>query len=1059
MATLGTVSYGLQLNGVRSFLAASRRAAGGADSINKSLVALTAASAAAGLGLKALADSAGKFQEGLAAIGAVTKATASDMALLKNAAIEAGVATQFSPDQAVNGLMSLATAGQTATQAAKTLIPVLNLTAGSLGQLTTAEAGMAVVGTLNTYGMQANRAAEVTDKLLRITQMTNFQTRDFSAGLAKAAAKSNVFGQSLDDTLVVMGLLRNANIDASSAATAYTMAVQRVATDTKALNTLQKLGVSLYDKNTGKTRGFMDLITDLTPKMKMLGDATRNKALKDMFGARAIAAYNAIANAQVTVTREGQQVVLRGADAIAHLRNQMSQASGVSEEFTDALLNTYEGQKKLLSGSLDTLKIVAGEQFANAFKPFVQNTVQGINEVLTWLRQMPAETKQALAESITGWVALAAKIAAAGVAIKLLAGPLGRIVALMRSLGAAMATVRAVGFGTAATQWAAAAGPLATKLGIVARALISVKAGAIGAAVAIGFAAKKSMDSMRKIKAESAYIEAGASGATQTAQMALGFRRGKYGRTAEGGMTGVGQIEQRFGSYRKQQFRGTGLSTRVTQEQMDDPKQLDDLIKRYGSLIKQYKEAKTTQAKGFQVAIVEEGKVVDIREIGIDKIRGMYFRLIEAKEATQEGAQAAADMNHEIAAAEESARKLTAALSGGGGGGGGAAMQGWSEEEMRARAGRKQFEDEVAKIRANRAAEHHDARMRFLEEQRARQLEMMDILDAREKKRQDAAKKAAKEASRRSASAKSLQREQAAYESQQEVQSNQRVQAGFAAVGSAAQGNVGATIGNVAAAMGSAFGPVVSGALGLVDTFAGMSEAGRAFKAKFASLVGRIATALEPLFEVLSVVLGIVMDMFEPIFVWLGMQFAALGVMVLNVVIVLRGAYLEVLHFINWITGGLAGLGDAIEDLEEAQDSTVHQRNEMMKSIFKAKEATDEQTAATKKATQSMLNVPQGIKVAQARFAATNVAGGGMSRQFNDFVQRPGQAPTNFSPADTIIGVKDPSDIGGQGTIILQNVHINANDPTAFFRNLLSLVNRDHKRGGQALGGMYQGRP
>ena len=280
MATLGTVSYGLQLNGVRKFVGGTQSATKGIGALNKGLIALTAATGAVALGMKHLADSAGQFQEGLAAVGAVTKATAADMDMLKRAAIQAGIATQFSPKEAVDGLLSLSTAGQTATQAAKTLIPVLNLAAGSLGQLSTAEAGMAIVGTMNTYGMAADKAGEVTDKLLRITQLTNFQTRDFAAGLAKAAAKSNVFGQSLDDTLVVMGLMRNANIDASSASTAYTMAVQRVATDTQALNTLQKLGVSLYDKQTGATRGFMDLIIDLKPKLEGLTDATASSSCR-----------------------------------------------------------------------------------------------------------------------------------------------------------------------------------------------------------------------------------------------------------------------------------------------------------------------------------------------------------------------------------------------------------------------------------------------------------------------------------------------------------------------------------------------------------------------------------------------------------------------------------------------------------------------------------------------------------------------------------------------------------------------------------------------------------
>ena len=46
---------------------------------------------------------------------------------------------------------------------------------------------------------------------------------------------------------------------------------------------------------------------------------------------------------------------------------------------------------------------------------------------------------------------------------------------------------------------------------------------------------------------------------------------------------------------------------------------------------------------------------------------------------------------------------------------------------------------------------------------------------------------------------------------------------------------------------------------------------------------------------------------------------------------------------------------------------------------------------------------------------AKNLASSALSaiNPFDDFVQRPGQAPTAFSPQDTIIGVKDPSKLGG----------------------------------------------
>lgn len=1056
MAALGTVSYGLQLNGVRSFLAGTKRATGGVNLLNKSLVAMTAATTGTAFALKGLADAAGEFQQGLASVGAVTKATASDMSLLKDAAIQAGVATQFSPTQAVDGLRSLATAGQTATQAAKTLIPVLNLTAGSLGQLDTAGAGMAVVGTLNTYGMAADKAAEVTDKLLRITQLTNFQTGDFEVGLAKAAAKSNVFGQSLDDTLVVMGLLRNANIDASSAATAYTMALQRVATDSKAINTLNKLGVSLYDKQTGATRGFMDLVTELKPKLDQLSDATRNKALKDMFGARAIAAYNSVAGAQVTVTREGQQVVLKGADAIAHLRTQMSGATGVSKEFTDALLNTYAGQKQLLAGSLDTLKIVAGEEFANAFKPFVSNAIAGINNLLETLRSMTPEAKRELAEQIIGWVTLTAKISATMIAMKALAPVVRTIVTALRAMATAQAAVQAAGFAGALSNMATQAGPVATGLLKIGRAFISVKMGAIAAGAALVIAANKSYNAIVQARKDAADIKLMQTGKATDSD----YGRMRIGQESKGQI----QFRTRDASGKVTGGRQLNISSAPIDTATASYDQLASQLAKLTDAQDMMIKANETGRASLQGVAVENGRVTKAYSISMETLER---RIVAVRKAHDAMLMAEADM----AAATIVTRQpgmvsaTEAALSGASAAAPAAsAAAGWTDAEMRARAGRRKFEEELAAIRGRR-----------LEERLARQKAFAESMD---RAAATSAGASGISDSNRSYLQRELKRDKTLGMGQQETKAYNTAQQAAATqqnvgrVMGAAQGLAGGNLGGaIASAIGPALGPVAGGALMAFDMLAGMSEEGRAFKEQLSSIMGKLAETLGPVFTALSVVLSVVMDSLKPALMVLSVSFAAIGAIIMTVVIAFREFYIFLLRAIDALP--FVDLGDQINELMDVQDSEIQKRNDLVMGIEKEKEATEKNTQATEKATSSLLNIPQGIKVAAARFAATaqgeaivsdrvrknRVIAERGGKVHNDFLQRPGQAPTNFSPDDTIIGVKDPSSLGGNGTIILQNVHINANDPTAFFRNLLDLVNRDHKRGGQALGGMYQGRP
>jgi len=340
----------------------------------------------------AATESAAEFEYGLASVGAITKATTGEMRLLTQAATKAGIETQFSPQQAVEGLQNLATAGQNARQATSTLIPVLNLAAGSMGQLGVGEAANAVVGTLNAYQLGTDKAAGVTDKLLRITQLTNFQARDFSVGLSKAAAAGATFDQSMDDVLVTMGLLRNRNIDASVSATAVREAIRRLGADKRAQEAVGKY-VEIFDDQ-GQMRSFVDITQDLAVATDNLTDKERNAVVARGFGARGLIAFNAISKAQSTVMRDGREVTLKGAEAIAHLRNELDDAEGTAEEFKNQLLATAKGQRILLEGTRETLSVKIGEGIAATLAPVVSALTSSGNALIRILDAVPMPLKR-----------------------------------------------------------------------------------------------------------------------------------------------------------------------------------------------------------------------------------------------------------------------------------------------------------------------------------------------------------------------------------------------------------------------------------------------------------------------------------------------------------------------------------------------------------------------------------------------------------------------------------------------------------------------------------------
>jgi len=142
----------------RSFMSLAKRVGLGTESITSSFRALGVglsiftAGAVGIAGAFALANAAGDFESAVAAVAAVSGATAEELDQLRDAAIDAGVATQFSPTEATVGLQELSQAGFTAQESMRLLIPVLDLAAGSLGELSPQEAAGVASQAMKAFG-------------------------------------------------------------------------------------------------------------------------------------------------------------------------------------------------------------------------------------------------------------------------------------------------------------------------------------------------------------------------------------------------------------------------------------------------------------------------------------------------------------------------------------------------------------------------------------------------------------------------------------------------------------------------------------------------------------------------------------------------------------------------------------------------------------------------------------------------------------------------------------------------------------------------------------------
>jgi TP901 family phage tail tape measure protein len=397
---------------------------------------LAAGGAAVG-GAFALANQAGKFEQGLASVAAVAQASTHELGLLRDEAIRAGILTQFSPEEAVMGLRDLAQAGFNAQESIQLLIPVLDLAGGSLGELGPQEAAGLAAQAMKAFGIATADASLAVDQMLQAVNVFALSANELPLALGVASRGAQAMNQSLTETLVALGLVKNIIPGVERASTAVAVAMERMA-ETDVQQRLRKLGVTVVDGK-GQFRSFLDIVGEMAPALDRMSEASRAAFLIETFGREALGGINAILTQVTNGIRTSTGETLRGADALAYLRSEFENAGGTAGRFREQMLDTFEGQKTLLRGSLQTLAIVLGEPFAQVLKPVVTAVTDAFNLVIRAVQAIPAPVKKAFA----AFVVVAGSVVALLGAIVMAKASIGLFLVGIKLLGVTVASVAA----------------------------------------------------------------------------------------------------------------------------------------------------------------------------------------------------------------------------------------------------------------------------------------------------------------------------------------------------------------------------------------------------------------------------------------------------------------------------------------------------------------------------------------------------------------------------------------------------------------------------------------
>ena len=407
------------------------------------------------LGLKgafAVTDLAAKFEFKMAGIQAISGATGKELKLLEKAAIDAGIATQFSPLEAAEGLQILAQAGFKTKQSIETLLPVLDLAAASLDQLGLEESGGVTIAAMKVFPEAAADATLAVDNLVRSTSRSSLQFRELPLALGIAARGAKIFQASMEDTLIALGEVRNVIPTVERGATSVATAMELLATP-KVQKQLKDLGVEVKTLDGKNFRPFLNAMADTSKAFKAMdGDAIRGEKLLKIFGRRGVSGLAPLLDAISTRAIKAGGGIADYTKAVAEMRGEMRNANITAENFRKKLNATFKGLKTLLQGTIDTIIISVGLPFAQALKPVVDKLTRSLNFLLRGFMDLPSGIKVAVAQFlilasaialifgvVTALVAMKGVLFAIGAAAAVVLAPFFKVLAVIALVaGAAM---------------------------------------------------------------------------------------------------------------------------------------------------------------------------------------------------------------------------------------------------------------------------------------------------------------------------------------------------------------------------------------------------------------------------------------------------------------------------------------------------------------------------------------------------------------------------------------------------------------------------------------------
>ena len=331
--------------------------------------------AATALGVAAI-KTASDFDASMSGVQSATRASASEMDLLRQAAIQAGADTIYGATDAAGAIEELGKAGISTTDILNGgLIGALNLAASDGMEVADAAGYMSTA--LTQFNLSGADATRVADTLAAGAGKALGSVSDMGEALNNSGAMAHSFGLGLEETVGVLAAFASQGQIGAEGGTLLSSVLNNLTAQTeKQKEAMKEYGITLYDQE-GNFVGMASLAGQLQDKLGGLTREQRNAAIAAMFDSYA-------RKGVLALYQEGAQGIQEWTDAVSD--------SGYAAEMAAARTDNLQGDLEQLRGNVETLLTNLGEGGQGPLRSLVQT----LDTLVDAFSSLPAPVQQTI---------------------------------------------------------------------------------------------------------------------------------------------------------------------------------------------------------------------------------------------------------------------------------------------------------------------------------------------------------------------------------------------------------------------------------------------------------------------------------------------------------------------------------------------------------------------------------------------------------------------------------------------------------------------------------------